>query len=150
MSYICLQSARFLVLDRRMTEAWSQLGAAVRTAQAIGLHRDGADMVGDLTFRVKKQAHQERRAWNSYKWNVVVVYGQFLLLYIARPFIRFSPGRIFITPIDLSRWSLDAPSPYMTVTPRHDHPRTQTRNLLVSSTSRAFRYRSPHALLSSS
>ena len=28
-----------------MTESWSQLGAAVRTAQAIGLHRDGADMV---------------------------------------------------------------------------------------------------------
>lgn len=39
------QSARFLVLDRRMTESWSQLGAAVRIAQAIGLHRDGADMV---------------------------------------------------------------------------------------------------------
>ena len=40
-----VQSARFLILDRRMTESWSQLGAAVRTAQAIGLHRDGADMV---------------------------------------------------------------------------------------------------------
>ena len=40
-----LQSARFLTFDRRITECWSQLGAAVRTAQALGLHRDGATMV---------------------------------------------------------------------------------------------------------
>ena len=39
------QSARFLTFDRRITECWSQLGAAVRTAQALGLHRDGAAMV---------------------------------------------------------------------------------------------------------
>jgi hypothetical protein len=40
-----LQSARFLTFDRRITECWSQLGAAVRTAQALGLHRDGSNMV---------------------------------------------------------------------------------------------------------
>jgi hypothetical protein len=39
------QSARFLTFDRRITECWSQLGAAVRTAQALGLHRDGGNMV---------------------------------------------------------------------------------------------------------
>ncbi|SJL02129.1 uncharacterized protein ARMOST_05453 [Armillaria ostoyae] len=39
-----LLSARFLTFDRRITECWSQLGAAVRTAQALGLHRDGASM----------------------------------------------------------------------------------------------------------
>ncbi|KAL1743733.1 hypothetical protein HDZ31DRAFT_83183 [Schizophyllum fasciatum] len=39
-----LLSARFLTFDRRITECWSQLGAAVRTAQALGLHRDGATM----------------------------------------------------------------------------------------------------------
>jgi len=39
------QSARFLTFDRRITECWSQLGAAVRTAQALGLHRDGVGMV---------------------------------------------------------------------------------------------------------
>ncbi|KDR83690.1 hypothetical protein GALMADRAFT_236024 [Galerina marginata CBS 339.88] len=39
-----LLSARFLTFDRRITECWSQLGAAVRTAQALGLHRDGLAM----------------------------------------------------------------------------------------------------------
>lgn len=33
-----------LVHDRRLTECWSQLGASLRTAQAIGLHRDGAKL----------------------------------------------------------------------------------------------------------
>ncbi|KAG8745794.1 hypothetical protein FRC10_007056 [Ceratobasidium sp. 414] len=39
-----LLSARFLIFDRRITECWSQLGAAVRTAHALGLHRDGAKL----------------------------------------------------------------------------------------------------------
>ncbi|KAF5363248.1 hypothetical protein D9756_000428 [Leucocoprinus leucothites] len=39
-----LLSARFLTFDRRITECWSQLGAAVRTAQALGMHRDGSTM----------------------------------------------------------------------------------------------------------
>lgn len=55
------QSALYLVLihDRRrsdpfcmnaadplsgLTECWSQLGASLRTAQAIGLHRDGTKL----------------------------------------------------------------------------------------------------------
>lgn len=40
------QSAMYLVQihDRRLTECWSQLGASLRTAQAIGLHRDGSKM----------------------------------------------------------------------------------------------------------
>ena len=41
-----LQSARFLTFDRRITECWSQLGAAVSTAQSLGLHRDASVMVG--------------------------------------------------------------------------------------------------------
>ncbi|KAJ7754259.1 fungal-specific transcription factor domain-containing protein [Mycena maculata] len=39
-----LLSARFLTFDRRITECYSQLGAAVKTAQALGLHRDGSSM----------------------------------------------------------------------------------------------------------
>ncbi|KAJ7638866.1 fungal-specific transcription factor domain-containing protein [Roridomyces roridus] len=39
-----LLSARFLTFDRRITECYSQLGAAVKTAQALGLHRDGTTM----------------------------------------------------------------------------------------------------------
>lgn len=41
-----MQSAMYLVLihDRRLTECWSQLGASLRTAQAIGLHRDGSKL----------------------------------------------------------------------------------------------------------
>ncbi|KAJ8481774.1 hypothetical protein ONZ51_g5768 [Trametes cubensis] len=57
---IRMLSARFLVLDRRMTESWSQLGAAVRTAQAIGLHRDGADM-GMEPLQVERR----RRIWSN-------------------------------------------------------------------------------------
>ena len=41
-----LQSARFLTFDRRITECWSQLGAAVSTAQSLGLHSDPSVMVG--------------------------------------------------------------------------------------------------------
>ncbi|KAG8928916.1 hypothetical protein FRC02_006221 [Tulasnella sp. 418] len=41
-----LLSIRFLTFDRRITECWAQLGAAVRTAHALGLHRDPAKMVG--------------------------------------------------------------------------------------------------------
>lgn len=41
-----LLSAIYLVQihDRRLTECWSQLGASLRTAQAIGLHRDGSKL----------------------------------------------------------------------------------------------------------
>lgn len=39
------QSVRFLTFDRRITECWAQLGAAVRAAQAVGLHRDPGKMV---------------------------------------------------------------------------------------------------------
>ncbi|PCH41032.1 hypothetical protein WOLCODRAFT_137143 [Wolfiporia cocos MD-104 SS10] len=52
-------SARFLILDRRMTESWNQLGAAVRTAQALGLHRDGATMGMDHA-----QVEKRRRIWS--------------------------------------------------------------------------------------
>ncbi|CCM01598.1 uncharacterized protein FIBRA_03658 [Fibroporia radiculosa] len=52
-------SARFLVLDRRMTESWNQLGAAVRTAQALGMHRDGSTMGMDLV-----QIEKRRRIWS--------------------------------------------------------------------------------------
>ncbi|EGO27539.1 hypothetical protein SERLADRAFT_435313 [Serpula lacrymans var. lacrymans S7.9] len=54
-----LLSARFLTFDRRITECWSQLGAAVRTAQALGLHRDGAPMGMDPA-----QVEYRRRIWS--------------------------------------------------------------------------------------
>lgn len=40
-----LQSARFLIFERRLTECWSQLGAAVKTAQALDLHHDPGQSV---------------------------------------------------------------------------------------------------------
>ncbi|KAI3612336.1 nucleus protein [Moniliophthora roreri] len=54
-----LLSARFLTFDRRITECWSQLGAAVRTAEALGLHRDGATMGMDA-----QQVEYRRRIWS--------------------------------------------------------------------------------------
>ncbi|KIL68025.1 hypothetical protein M378DRAFT_72501 [Amanita muscaria Koide BX008] len=54
-----LLSARFLTFDRRITECWSQLGAAVRTAQALGLHRDGSTMGMEPSM-----AEYRRRVWS--------------------------------------------------------------------------------------
>ncbi|KAF7775966.1 transcriptional regulator family: Fungal Specific TF [Agaricus bisporus var. burnettii] len=54
-----LLSARFLTFDRRITECWSQLGAAVRTAQALGLHRDGSNMGMDPC-----RVEYRRRIWS--------------------------------------------------------------------------------------
>ncbi|KAF5344109.1 hypothetical protein D9758_008899 [Tetrapyrgos nigripes] len=54
-----LQSARFLTFDRRITECWSQLGAAVRTAEALGLHRDGGNMGLDPSL-----VEYRRRIWS--------------------------------------------------------------------------------------
>ncbi|KAG6902225.1 hypothetical protein C0995_002857 [Termitomyces sp. Mi166 len=54
-----LLSARFLTFDRRITECWSQLGAAVRTAQALGLHRDGSSMGLDAS-----KVEYRRRIWS--------------------------------------------------------------------------------------
>lgn len=56
--WVRLLSARFLTFDRRITESWSQLGAAVRTAQALGLHRDGKKMGLDNV-----QTQKRRRLW---------------------------------------------------------------------------------------
>ncbi|KIM46134.1 hypothetical protein M413DRAFT_441197 [Hebeloma cylindrosporum] len=55
-----LLSARFLTFDRRITECWSQLGAAVRTAQALGLHRDGSAMQGMSPGTIEYR----RRIWS--------------------------------------------------------------------------------------
>ncbi|KAG6917902.1 hypothetical protein DXG01_000511 [Tephrocybe rancida] len=54
-----LLSARFLTFDRRITECWSQLGAAVRTAQALGLHRDGSTMGLEAS-----KVEYRRRIWS--------------------------------------------------------------------------------------
>lgn len=54
-----LLSARFLTFDRRITECWSQLGAAVRTAQALGLHRDGSTMGMNASL-----VEYRRRIWS--------------------------------------------------------------------------------------
>ncbi|KAH8113278.1 fungal-specific transcription factor domain-containing protein [Phellopilus nigrolimitatus] len=53
-----LLSARYLTFDRRITECWSQLGAAVCTAQALGLHRDPAGMRLESA-----QVEYRRRIW---------------------------------------------------------------------------------------
>ncbi len=56
-----LLSAMYLILihDRRLTESWSQLGASLRTAQAIGCHRDGSKLGLDPI-----QTEYRRRVWS--------------------------------------------------------------------------------------
>ncbi|TIB61063.1 hypothetical protein E3P78_02917 [Wallemia ichthyophaga] len=39
-----LLSTRLLINERRLTESWSQLGSAIRTAQSLGMHRDGSKL----------------------------------------------------------------------------------------------------------
>ena len=43
-----------LIHDRRLTECWSQLGASLRTAQAIGLHRDGSKLGLEFVYTKAK------------------------------------------------------------------------------------------------
>ncbi|WVQ94574.1 hypothetical protein IAU59_001654 [Kwoniella sp. CBS 9459] len=72
-----LLSAIYLVLihDRRLTECWSQLGASLRTAQAIGLHRDGTKLGLDPF-----QTEYRRRLW-SYLYHADKLYS----LVLGRP-----------------------------------------------------------------
>lgn len=50
--------SRYLTIDRRITESWNILGTAVRTALALGLHRDGAKLGLD-PFQIEYR----RRIW---------------------------------------------------------------------------------------
>ncbi|GMK54408.1 hypothetical protein CspeluHIS016_0109940 [Cutaneotrichosporon spelunceum] len=72
-----LLSAIYLVQihDRRLTECWSQLGASLRTAQAIGLHRDGSKLGLDPF-----QTEYRRRLW-SYLYHADRLYS----LILGRP-----------------------------------------------------------------
>ncbi|KAI0268275.1 fungal-specific transcription factor domain-containing protein [Gloeopeniophorella convolvens] len=67
-----LLSARYLTFDRRITECWSQLGAAVRTAQALGLHRDASTMGLEPA-----QVEYRRRVW-AYLYHADRSYALFL------------------------------------------------------------------------
>ncbi|KAN0131329.1 Fungal specific transcription factor domain containing protein [Lactarius tabidus] len=67
-----LLSARYLTFDRRVTECWSQLGAAVRTAQALGLHRDASTMGLEPA-----QVEYRRRIW-AYLYHADRSYALFL------------------------------------------------------------------------
>lgn len=64
-----------MIHDRRLTESWSQLGASLRTAQAIGLHRDGKKLGLDPL-----QTEYRRRLW-SYLYHADVYYS----LILGRP-----------------------------------------------------------------
>lgn len=77
LSLTTLQSAMYLVQihDRRLTECWSQLGASLRTAQAIGLHRDGSKLGLDPF-----QTEYRRRLW-SYLYHADRLYS----LILGRP-----------------------------------------------------------------
>lgn len=74
------QSARFLTFDRRITECWSQLGAAVRTAQALGLHRDGASMVSDLVSDCDHVLNYAHRACLRAQSNTGAGFGMYYLI----------------------------------------------------------------------
>ncbi|KDQ12694.1 hypothetical protein BOTBODRAFT_34149 [Botryobasidium botryosum FD-172 SS1] len=54
-----LLTSRFLTFDRKITECWNALGTAVRTALALGLHRDG-EKLGLDPF----ETEYRRRIWS--------------------------------------------------------------------------------------
>jgi len=68
-----------LIHDRRLTECWSQLGASLRTAQAIGLHRDGSKLGLEYVQTYNKadyspfQTEYRRRLW-SYLYHADKLY----------------------------------------------------------------------------
>lgn len=53
-------AARFLLLDRRITEAWTCVANAVKTAHSIGLHRDGSKL-----HLSEEESEMRRRVWSS-------------------------------------------------------------------------------------
>ncbi|KAF8600446.1 hypothetical protein BDV93DRAFT_546391 [Ceratobasidium sp. AG-I] len=53
-----LLATRFLIISRTPADAWSLLGATLRLAQALGLHRDGARLGLPPT-----EAERRRRLW---------------------------------------------------------------------------------------
>jgi hypothetical protein len=52
-------ASRFLFIDRRISEAWSCVASAVKTAHSIGLHRDGS-----LLGLPEKVCAARRRIWS--------------------------------------------------------------------------------------
>ena len=54
-----LLTSRYLTTDRRISESWNTLGTAIRTALALGLHRDGAKLGLDGF-----QTEYRRRIWS--------------------------------------------------------------------------------------
>lgn len=67
-----------------MTESWSQLGAAVRIAQAIGLHRDGADMVCRAFDTSHSISHEfQCRVWSPFRWKGGVECGKLSRMFVS-------------------------------------------------------------------
>lgn len=52
-------ASRYLLLDRRITEAWTCVSNAVKTAHSIGLHRDGTKL-----HLSKTETDVRRRTWS--------------------------------------------------------------------------------------
>ncbi|CAE6442569.1 unnamed protein product [Rhizoctonia solani] len=57
--YAHMLATRFLIIIRTPGDAWSLLGATLRTAQALGLHRDGARLGLSAP-----EAERRRRLWS--------------------------------------------------------------------------------------
>ncbi|KAG8712006.1 hypothetical protein FRC11_001250 [Ceratobasidium sp. 423] len=57
--YAHMLATRFLIIIRTPGDAWSLLGATLRTAQALGLHRDGARLGLPAS-----EAERRRRLWS--------------------------------------------------------------------------------------
>lgn len=87
------QSARFLTFDRRITECWAQLGAAVRTAQALGLHRDPSKMVSDREGRRPVNVSQGTlysRGWTLLRPSIDAGFGETRRCYLISQFVLTS------------------------------------------------------------
>ncbi|KAK0453774.1 fungal-specific transcription factor domain-containing protein [Armillaria borealis] len=102
-----LLSARFLTFDRRITECWSQLGAAVRTAQALGLHRDGASMGMEPHL-----VEYRRRIW-SYLYHADRSYA----LVLGRPNSIQDTYTSTLPPSNIDDETLNRPTPLSSPTP---------------------------------
>ncbi|KAF9075739.1 fungal-specific transcription factor domain-containing protein [Rhodocollybia butyracea] len=101
-----LLSARFLTFDRRITECWSQLGAAVRTAEALGLHRDGASMGMEPDI-----VEYRRKIW-SYLYHADRSYA----LVLGRPHTIHDDYTSTLPPSNIEDGSPAGPSPLSTPT----------------------------------
>lgn len=96
-----LLASKFCIMFRRTSKVWMYIGAAVRGAQSMGLHRDGGKLGLDAVTTERR-----RRLWSVlYHWDKVIS------ILVSRPSAIFDAHCDTLPPSDVPLEQLDATKP---------------------------------------